>query len=160
MKHLANILTISRVAAAVVMLLPSTGSPSFWCLYAWCGLSDMADGTLARRSGSSSEFGARLDSAADAVFVMACLVKLLPVLPFSLWLIIWIALIGLRKIATLIMGFAKHRQVASPHTTANKVAGLAVFLSTPALFFSGCALLAAPACAIATFAAIQEAHLV
>ena len=41
----------------------------FYMLYLFCGLTDMVDGTVARKIGSASEFGVKLDSAADIVFV-------------------------------------------------------------------------------------------
>ena len=43
--------------------------------------------------------GAKLDTIADIVFVIACLVKLLPVLVIPVWLWVWIGIIALIKIA-------------------------------------------------------------
>ncbi len=40
----------------------------------------MIDGTVARKTGTESEFGSKLDSTADLMFVTVCLLKLLPVL--------------------------------------------------------------------------------
>ena len=45
--------------------------------YLIAGLTDMLDGILARRWGVESKFGARLDSLADFVFVLAVGYKLL-----------------------------------------------------------------------------------
>ena len=45
----------------------------FYALYLLCGLSDMIDGTVARRTSSASEFGARPDT------VTGLLLFLLPV---------------------------------------------------------------------------------
>ena len=61
-------------------------SPKFYCLYCVAGFTDMIDGTIARKTGSASTFGSTLDSIADFVFIMACLIKLLPVLTLSTWL--------------------------------------------------------------------------
>ena len=38
----------------------------------------MIDGTIARKSKSVSELGARLDTVADSAFVAVCFVKILP----------------------------------------------------------------------------------
>ena len=46
----------------------------------------MADGIIARKTKSVSEFGARLDTVADSVFVAACFVKILPLMQFPTWL--------------------------------------------------------------------------
>ncbi len=47
-------------------------------MYIIAGIADMADGAVARRTGTVSEFGSRLDTAADTVFAAVCLIKLLP----------------------------------------------------------------------------------
>ena len=61
----------------------------FWVLYLIAGLTDMLDGFLARRWGVESKFGARLDSLADFVFVLAVGYKLFPwlKLPAMLWML-------------------------------------------------------------------------
>ena len=58
----------------------------------------MIDGLVARKTGTVTEFGAKLDTAADFVLVAVCLWKLLPSLAVPLWLWIWIVLIALIKI--------------------------------------------------------------
>ena len=52
------------------------------------GLSDMIDGTIARRTNTVSGFGERFDTVADFVFVVVCLIKLLPVISMPVWLCI------------------------------------------------------------------------
>ena len=154
-----NALTASRIAAAAFMLLvPET--PLFWALYAWSGISDMADGALARRLGTQSDLGARLDSLADLALVAACAYSLLPSLPMPAWLVAWVAIIAFCKLANYVSGAAMHGRLVMPHTPANKIAGLAIFLSIPAMAFTGDPLCAIPACVAATFAAVQEGHLV
>ena len=64
----------------------------------------MIDGTIARRTNTVSEFGARFDTVADSVFVVVCLIKLLPVISMPLWLCVWIAMIALIKIINIISG--------------------------------------------------------
>ena len=157
---IANIITASRIAAALVLLACAPSSTIFWVLYGWCGISDMLDGPLARRFGVESAVGARLDSAADLVFVIACAVKLLPILHFDVWLVIWVAAIAVCKVFNLISNITMNGAASYPHSIANKAAGLAVFVTIPALFFTAQPLIALPACAIATFAAIQECRLI
>ena len=82
------------------MLLAPVASGPFWALYAWCGLSDMIDGTIARTLGKESDLGARLDSLSDLVFVASSALTLLPVIRLEAWLIVWVALIGVCKTAT------------------------------------------------------------
>ena len=120
----------------------------------------MLDGFIARRTNTESEFGARLDSIADLIFVVVCLVKILPAITVPIWLWIWIALIVLVKAVNLLSGYVMEKRLILLHTTANKVAGLVIFLVPFALPFLDIAILAIPVCAIATFAAIQEGHFI
>lgn len=153
---MANAITASRMLAALALLFVEVASPAFWGLYAWCGISDMVDGAVARKLGEQSEFGAKLDSAADLIFVAVCLVSVTPALQMPAWLIAWIAVIALCKIAGYASGLAVHGKVVALHTAANKMAGLLVFASVPIMLFTGSVLVAVSACAVATYAAIQE----
>ena len=55
----------------------------------------MVDGMVARRTNTASEFGARLDTAADFVFVVVCLIRLLPAIEIPAWLYVWIGVIAM-----------------------------------------------------------------
>lgn len=57
-----------------LLFIPLT-STWFYALYLLCGLSDMVDGTVARRINSASEFGARLDTVSDFVFMTVALIN-------------------------------------------------------------------------------------
>ena len=156
----ANIITVTRMATALIMLAAPVDSVPFWILYAWCGVSDMVDGPISRRLHAQSRFGPRLDSISDLVFVAVCLVSLLPTFPMPAWLICWIALIALCKIAGYASGLVVRGRLVALHTTANKVTGLLLFDTVPAVALTHNPLLAITACAVATFAAVQEGHLI
>ena len=91
---MANIITGIRIVISVVLLFCPAFSPIFYVLYLIAGLSDMVDGAVARKTGTVSEFGSRLDTIADIAFVAVCLIKLLPVLDIPDWLYVWIAIIA------------------------------------------------------------------
>ena len=55
----------------------------FWLIYGFCGISDIADGWLARKLNCVTKTGALLDSVADICFVACCAWKLLPMWPPS-----------------------------------------------------------------------------
>ena len=80
------------------MLFFPAFSLAFYALYITAGVSDMVDGWVARRTHTASELGAKLDTIADIVFVVVCLVKLLPVVDITTWLYVWIGIIALIKI--------------------------------------------------------------
>lgn len=154
----ANLITGTRILCGIALLFCPAFSPVFFALYVIAGLTDMIDGTVARKTGTVSAFGAKLDTAADFVFVAACLWKLLPKLPIPPWLCLWIAGIALIKAANLVSGFMLQKRLVVMHTVANKVTGVLLFifpltLPTVDLKFS-----APYVCAAATFATVQEGH--
>ena len=67
---MANIITGFRVLISIALLFCPVFSPVFYILYLIGGLSDMIDGTIARKMNTVTEFGARFDTAADFVFVV------------------------------------------------------------------------------------------
>ena len=71
---IANIVTGFRVLISIALLFCPVFSSVFYILYLTGGLSDMADGIIARRTNTISGFGARFDTAADFVFVVVCLI--------------------------------------------------------------------------------------
>ena len=63
----------------------------------------MIDGTIARKTGTASTFGAKLDSIADTIFMLACLIKVLPAVHVRLWIWLWVAVIVLIKVFNIIL---------------------------------------------------------
>ena len=159
-KHIANIITASRILFSVLLLfLPVLGA-GFCATYLLCGVTDMIDGSIARKTGTVSDFGARLDTVADFVFLSASLAKFLPTVPIPQWLWVWIAVIGVVKIGNLIWGYVRIKTLVSLHTVMNKITGLLLFL-LPLTFpiidlnYSSIAV-----CVVASLAAIQESILI
>ena len=105
----------------------------FWVLYVVAGVTDILDGFLARRWGVESRFGARLDSVADFVFVLAVGYKLFPwlKLPAALWMMI--GLIALVKIVNAVSSYVVNHKVEFLHAKANKLTGFLLFLGVMAI---------------------------
>ena len=158
MKHLPNIISALRIAGAIGLLFFNVKGWPFWVLYASCGISDMVDGRLARKLNAETEAGAVLDSVADIVFVACCAFRLLPVLEIPAWLWIWAGVILFVKIVNQISALVVYKRFSFPHTLANKLTGLLLFLTIPAVFLSVIPI--AVVAAIATFAAVQEGHFI
>ena len=75
-RHLANTVTISRILmAATIAVFASHPQLSFWLFMAALG-TDFVDGPLARRLGSVSRFGRKLDVTADLLLLVVVLVSL------------------------------------------------------------------------------------
>lgn len=158
MKYFANVITISRILVSFFILLTIPFSHSFYVLYTYCGISDMVDGWIARKTCTSSQTGEILDSVADLIFVTVCFVKIFPVFNLPLWLIIWIMLIAVIKLSTLIRGFVDYHRLVFFHTSANKITGLSIFLLLFLYHSNILNIVAIIVAVIATFAALQEKY--
>ena len=157
---MANIITASRILISIALLFLPVFSPAFYTLYLAAGITDMIDGMVARKTGTVSEFGERLDSIADIIFVAVCLVKLIPVIDFPTWLYIWIGIIALIRIINVVSGFVMQKRLVMLHTVMNKVTGFLLFVFPLTLRFVDVKYTTIPVCAAATFAAIQEGHFI
>lgn len=157
-KHIANIITGSRIVFSLLLLFIPLSSALFYIFYLFCGLTDMIDGTVARKTGAVSNFGAKLDTASDFVFMAVCVVKLLPKINISVWLWIWIAIIAIVKVINIVMGFIRRKKLVALHTFLNKITGLLLFLLPLTLQIIVPTYSFAVVCTIATIAAIQEGY--
>lgn len=158
MQHIADIISFARIAAAVALLFPSPMSLPFFVFYTIGGVSDAVDGAVARKLGTAGEFGARLDSIADLVFLLSAAVRLLP----ELWVLLpahalWAAAaIAVIKCVTAAFGAVKFRRLCFLHTYMNKLTGALIFL-LPYFFRIGCfVVLVYAVCGIAFLAAAEE----
>ena len=79
MTQIPNIITLLRMAGSFGLLFSEVTSGVFWIIYSLCGISDIADGWLARKLHAESKTGAVLDSLADICFVACCAIRLIPV---------------------------------------------------------------------------------
>ena len=157
-KQIANIITSCRILGSIGLLFCPVFSDSFYVLYLFCGLTDMVDGTIARKTGATSSFGARLDTVADFLFVIASFVKLVPVIRIPIWIWGWIAVIAVVKLVNLVWGILGRKQMPALHTIANKATGLSLFLLPLTMSFVDLRYTAPVVCVIATIAAIQEGY--
>lgn len=155
-KHIANIVTGCRILGSVLLLFFPAFSVEFYIIYIICGFSDMIDGTIARKTNSTIEFGDKIDTVADLVFVTVSLIKMLPIINIPQWLWIWTVIIAIIKIGNIIWGYVSKKQFISLHTIMNKVTGLSLFLLPLTLSFVEVKYSSIVVCSIATFAAIQE----
>ena len=160
MKRIPDLLSMSRIVLCLPLLLVDTMTVPFWVIYLIAGLTDMLDGFLARRWGVESKFGARLDSLADIVFVIAVVYKLFPwlKLPTALWMMI--GLIALVKIINAVSAYIIRHKIVFLHTKANKLTGFLIFIAMMAIGQSYFVPVAWAIACIALFAAIQEGHFI
>ncbi|MBE6911777.1 MAG: CDP-alcohol phosphatidyltransferase family protein [Ruminococcaceae bacterium] len=157
---MANIITSCRILFSICLLFCPVFSVSFYIFYLFCGITDMVDGTIARKTGAVSGFGARLDTTSDFIFFAVSLIKLFPVIHIPKWIWVWIAIIAIIKIFNIISGFAYKKRFISLHTVMNKITGLLLFLLPLALQFAEIKFSLIAVCIVATISAIQERYLI
>ncbi|MBQ6638787.1 MAG: CDP-alcohol phosphatidyltransferase family protein [Lachnospiraceae bacterium] len=157
---MANAITGLRILVTAVLLFCPAFFPSFYALYLIAGLSDMADGIIARKTNTVSEFGSRFDSIADLIFVVVCLIKILPVMDIPIWLYVWTAVIALIKIINIMSGYVIQKRYAVVHSNMNKVTGVLLFMLPVILTIVPLNYLGIPICSVATFAAVQEGYFI
>ena len=155
-RRIANILTGCRILGSILLLFFPAFSVAFYIIYLFCGFSDMVDGTIARKTNSTSRFGSQLDTIADLIFVVVSLFKLLPAIHIPQWLWIWGGVIAVIKISNIIWGYVSKKQFISLHTIMNKATGLLLFLLPLTVSFAELQYIAIAVCSIATLSAIQE----
>ena len=157
-KQIANIMTISRILCSICLLQCFVFSVPFYILYLFCGITDMIDGTIARKTKSVSEVGARIDTVADIVFIAVCFVKILPLIKLPTWLWIWIGVIATIKIGTVVLGFICSKKLISLHTIWNKVTGFLLFIFPLTFSLIEPIYSSVIVCSFATLSAINEAY--
>ena len=157
MRWLADALTLIRLVCSPALFALRPDGAAFWTLYAALGLTDALDGPFARASRQgSTERGAKLDSAADAVFFAALLVALLRMCAYPAWMLVWAGIIAAARLLALALRLRKGN-ATPPHTLWDKAAGAVLFVTPVLVHFAGAwgilpALAAASAAAASQFA--------
>ena len=128
-KNLANIITASRGIFSLIMLFVPFQSTAFAYVHLYCGLSDVADGFIARKTKTTSKFGSKLDGACDLLFYTVMMLKIWPHLKQHLpalgWIMIWVIL-GMRVVNYIYIAISR-KEFYSTHNILNKATGTAMF---------------------------------
>lgn len=156
MTPVPNIISASRGITALAMLFFPVFSTEFWVLYCWGGISDMIDGTIARKMNAESELGSRIDSIADLVFIICTAVLILPSVKLPLWIWFWSAAIGVIKLVGIIIGSCRQRKLAIPHSTTNKLTGILLFCLPFAIVRFDVLIPVVIVCTLATFSLLED----
>lgn len=146
------------MAFSLFLLFLPLSSAGFLAVYTFTGLTDALDGWLARKTGTASDFGARLDSIADLLFYAVLLLRLSPVLWRTLPVTIWygVAVVLLVRLTAYAVAAAKYHRFAALHTWLNKLTGAGVFLLPYVIAFSTGIAYSWAVCALAFAASLEE----
>ena len=86
--------------------------------------------------------------------VYCSVIRIIPIIRIPSWLWIWAGGIIVIKLVNQVFALIVCKRFCFPHTTANKLTGLLLFLSVPTVFWSFIPI--AIVAGVATFAAIHE----
>lgn len=155
---MANCITGLRMLGTMVLLALAPLSPAFYGVYTLAGVTDVLDSWAARKTGTASPFGARLDSCADLLFYAVMIGKIFPVLYGMLPQAIWWAVLGIVgvRLCAYAAAAVKYRTFASLHTWLNKLTGAAVFLIPYLLTTPLAAVYCWGVCAVAMLVSLEE----
>lgn len=133
-----NLLTAVRLAGAVALLIPAlSGQPRFFAvLFIILALTDWVDGKLARYLHQRSDWGARLDSMADAILFGMLLIGWSVLKSEALireWP--WIAAFLLSYLLTMYAGYRKYGRLPAYHTWAAKTSWYCVLIAVASTLF-------------------------
>lgn len=104
-------------------------TPLFITVYTLTGVTDVLDGAIARKYGTTSELGAKLDSIADLLFYTLILIMIFPIMWVTLPKKNWVMVAAILTVRGVSYGMAavKYHRFAAMHTYMNKATGLMVF---------------------------------
>jgi CDP-alcohol phosphatidyltransferase. len=113
-------------------------------IYLFCGLSDFADGFIARKFHLVSHLGQILDSFADVFFLVVVAILLLPFMAFPRWLAVWTFILFAIKATAFFIVLERFRNPLFLHTISNKLTGVLLFcipLALQIIDFEICAMI-------------------
>ena len=148
-----NMISVARIVFSLLLLCLAPCTIEFCAVYIICGISDIADGFLARRLNAEADFGSLLDSISDIVFVSVCFAKFWHYLHFtSAVKLLLISIIAVKVTSLAICAF-KNKGFGFRHNVLNKVMGFLLFVSIPFLTYYPVTILL---CIFAQTAAVDE----
>ncbi|MGB8454425.1 MAG: CDP-alcohol phosphatidyltransferase family protein [Anaerocolumna sp.] len=156
MKHTANIISIIRIMLSLILFFVFNHTWLFIVLYMICGVSDVLDGYIARKTKTQSELGSRLDSIADLILYTLITVSVILWMGNGMYrfLPILISIIIIR-LANIAIAAYKFHSFAMLHTWGNKITGFLTFIVPLFLIFKQYTVLWI-ICFVAVLSAIEE----
>lgn len=156
MKAVPNIISSFRIIFSVTLVFVKPLGIVFYAIYIICGLSDMVDGLIARRMGTTSTLGERLDSIADIIMIGALIIVIYPILDPAAEILIWIISIGIIRLSSMFVAFIRYKTFSMLHTYGNKITGIGLFIFPILIPFIDTTVLMYIICVVASMSAIEE----
>ena len=134
---MANVITLIRIGLAITLLFIRKYSPLFLILYSICGVTDILDGYIARKTKTESNFGAKLDTISDLLFCIVMLIIMFDIFLKDIICMVFIIIILLIRILSIIIVLKKYNKFAILHTYTNKLTGLLLFFIPYFIYLDG-----------------------
>ena len=158
-KQAANIITSARIVGAIVLFFFTEVNNAFLCIYAFCGLTDLIDGPIARKTHTESSVGALLDTIGDVATYVALAKILLSRHLVPSWARWWYIPAGVAILCSGFIALARFGRFFVVHSLFGKVMGVAAFLMPFALRAGLLIPCFATICIVATISAVETAVL-
>jgi Phosphatidylglycerophosphate synthase len=159
LKYIANIISISRIVLSLLLFFMLHNALLFSVFYLICGLSDVLDGYVARKTKTQSELGARLDSIGDLIFYAVIIVAIILWMEQEILIFLpWIIIIAIIRCASIAIAAYKYHSFAILHTWSNKLTGFLLFLTPLFILYRQSAVLWF-VCVIAFLSAAEESFI-
>lgn len=153
---IANYISIARILLVLTLVLIEPLSTMFFAVYFICGISDIFDGFIARKTNTTSKLGEKLDSAADLIMVAVLIGILYPIINPTVQILAWIVIIGIIRVISVMVVFLKYKTFGILHTHANKITGFTLFIFPMLLVTFPSDELMYGICIIASISAFEE----
>lgn len=127
-KHIANIISSSRILGAVILFFCHEISTFFLVIYVLCAFTDLIDGPIARKTNSTSTLGASLDTIGDVLTYLALTKILISKKSVPVWILVWIISAGVLFGVCAVTTKHKFGKLYLPHTYLGKIFGGSVFV--------------------------------
>ncbi len=154
-KHLANIVTSSRIIGAIVLFFCKDITTFFLVVYVLCGFTDLIDGPIARKNNSSSTLGATLDTIGDVGTYLALTKILIKNKLVPIYILVWIISAGVLFGACAFVSKKRFNKMYLPHTYLGKLFGGVVFVLPVAMQFVDGGVWMSVICTIASIHVIE-----
>ena len=155
--NIPNIISFSRIIISVILLFLMNSVTLFLILLFIAGLTDVADGYIARKYNMATALGARIDSIADIFFYIVLLLVMFLKYQwvFTENVALFLAILSI-KLLSMIVSKMKFGKIVFLHTIANKVTGFLVFVAVPTVMLTEMNSFLPVLLCIALLAALEE----
>ncbi|WP_105616368.1 CDP-alcohol phosphatidyltransferase family protein [Vallitalea okinawensis] len=136
MKSIANYITMIRIILSLTLFFIEPLSQAFIIIYLICGISDILDGYIARKTNTVSEVGGKLDSLADLIMFTVLIILFYPIILIHFNIIVWIIIVTTIRLISMVIVYIKYRKFGVIHTYGNKLTGFALFMFPLLLAFN------------------------